>query len=147
MSRFFCKIYSFIDLNEDDQKEIIKKLRTNYKDYIVKPQKEGGGNNYYNEQILPLLPKEGKPVEGILKNTIIMERINPPEYDSYILHNNELKYKKCVSELGIYGAILSDENTFHLNRSFGFLLRTKESNVQEGGVVSGYSAIDLPKLI
>ena len=76
-----------------------------------------------------------------------MERINPPEYDTYILHNNELKFKKCVSELGIYGAILSDEKTTHLNKSFGFLLRTKESSVQEGGVVTGYSAIDIPELI
>jgi hypothetical protein len=134
-------------LNEDEQKEIINKLRTNYLDYIVKPQKEGGGNNYYNEQILPLLPQEGHQAEGILLNTIIMERINPPEYDTYILHNNELKFKKCISELGIYGAILSDDKTIHLNKSFGFLLRTKESNVQEGGVVTGYSAIDLPKLI
>jgi hypothetical protein len=76
-----------------------------------------------------------------------MERINPPEYDTYILHNSEVKFRKCVSELGIYGAILSDEKGIHLNKSFGFLLRTKESTVQEGGVVTGYSAIDLPKLI
>ena len=134
-------------MTEDEQKDIINKLRTDYKDYIVKPQKEGGGNNYYNEQILDLLPEEGKPANDILRNSIIMERINPPENDAYIIHNNELKFKKCVSELGIYGAILSDDKTIHMNKSFGFLLRTKESNVQEGGVVTGYSALDIPKLI
>ena len=145
ISRFFGKIYCFVDLNEDEKNELVKKIRDNYRNFVIKPQKEGGGNNFYKEDILKLLPEEGKPVDGILKNSIIMERIIPPEQDNYVLIKEELKFIKCVSEIGIYGAILSDDKTIHLNKSIGFLLRTKESNVEEGGVVSGYSAIDFPR--
>jgi hypothetical protein len=83
----------------------------------------------------------------MLLNAIIMERVNPPEYDTHVLHDNNLTVKKCVTEYSIFGVLLSDEKTIHLNKQVGYFLRTKESTVQEGGLVSGFSAADLPYLV
>lgn len=136
-------------MTQDQQKVLFNEMRSNIEKYIVKPQKEGGGNNYYNEDILMLLPPEDKleQLGDILKQSIIMERIFPPELETYILHENQLKKLTCVSEISVYGIILSDDKNIHFNKSVGLLVRTKETTNQEGGVVTGFSAIDLPFLV
>lgn len=126
---------------------LYKEITDNPDNFVVKPQKEGGGYNYYGKDILNFLPKdfmEGEPAQT-LKESIIMERIFPPHFDSYIIHENKLKVAECVSEFSIYGIILSNaDNIYLINKPSGFLVRTKEVNCNEGGVAAGYSAIDLP---
>jgi hypothetical protein len=133
--------------SEEKRKEILSDLRNNYKDYIVKPQREGGGNNYYNEEILKLLPEGDEQPSNMLMNAVIMERVNPPEQKCHVLHENSLKEMTCVTEYSIFGVLLSDEKEINTNRGIGYFLRTKESSVQEGGLVSGFSAANLPYLI
>jgi hypothetical protein len=134
--------------SEEQRKEILKELKDNYKNYIVKPLREGGGNNYYNEDILKILPQsEDEQPSNMLMNAIIMERVNPPEHDCLVLHDNTLKSLKCVTEYSIFGVLLSDDKVIHTNNQIGYFLRTKESTIQEGGLVSGFSAADLPYLI
>ncbi len=116
-------------------------VRKNTGKYIVKPMKEGGGNNYYNNDILNVIDTD------LINLSIIMERIVAPEQECLIMENNKLVRKNCVSEVSIYGIILSDENQVHLNKQVGFLLRTKDVSVQEGGVMSASAAIDLPYLV
>jgi hypothetical protein len=149
MSRFFAKIYYVNEMTDEEKKSVFAEMRGNISKYIVKPQKEGGGNNYYNEDILDLLPSEDDPssVGVILKHAMIMERISPPEVETLVLHDNKLKKMNCISEISVYGIIISDEKTIHLNKSVGFLVRTKEKSNQEGGVIGGFSAIDLPYLV
>jgi hypothetical protein len=53
----------------------------------------------------------------------------------------------CVSEISVYGIIISDDKNIYINKSVGFLLRTKEITQQEGGIMSGSAAIDMPYLI
>lgn len=150
MSRFFANIHSLRDITDEAKRtELINEIRSNTQKYIIKPQKEGGGNNYYNDDILMILPPETDPnkISDLLNDSIIMERLNPPEVENYILYENKLKKCTCINEMGVYGIIISDDKTIHVNKNAGFLLRTKESDVQEGGVVTGYSAIDIPYLV
>ncbi len=149
VSRFFTKIYHLNDMNDEEKLKLLEEIRENVKKYVVKPQKEGGGNNYYDEAILKLLPEDNdlSQLSKELSNSIIMERIFPPLHDSVVLRENKLSEAKCVSEFSVYGAIISDEKSILLNKSFGFLVRTKKETVNEGGVASGFSAIDLPFLI
>lgn len=134
-------------MQKEEKISLFKEIKFDLSKYIVKPQKEGGGNNYYNQDILDLLPKdENDEIGSVLQESIIMERINLPEFLAPILFENELKIKKCVSEISVYGYILSDENKIHINKTFGLLLRTKEAHVQEGGLAAGFSAIDFPYL-
>ena len=121
---------------------LMVEIKNKPEDYVVKPQKEGGGNNYYGKEMLEILNKT-----EIIDTSIIMGKINPPQNDTYILREGKLTKEKCVTEYGIYGIILSDETSVHLNKSAGYLSRTKNASSQEGGVVMGYSAIDTPYLI
>ncbi len=139
-------------MSQEEIKELLIILSRSPEKYVVKPQKEGGGHNYYDKEILDLLPKNFDNLEEelnpILRNSIVMERIFPPEIESKIIFENKLKKVKCVSEFSIYGIILSNaENNHFINKSSGFLVRTKETGCNEGGVAAGYSAIDLPYLV
>ena len=40
---------------KSDVREIVQKVIENPKDYVVKPQKEGGGNNFYDDDAANLL--------------------------------------------------------------------------------------------
>lgn len=152
MSRFFTKIYNLKDMENEGRLEILKLLKDNYEDYIVKPQKEGGSHNYYGREILDLIPddlnEENLQINPILIDSIIMERIRPPTFTSYMLRENQLQKKECISEISTYGIILSKpDNECIINKSSGFLIRSKSINDNEGGIATGSSAVDLPALI
>jgi hypothetical protein len=77
-----------------------------------------------------------------------MEKIKPPSFISYILRENKLYKKECISEISTYGIILSKaEGDCIINKSSGFLIRTKTINDNEGGIANGAAAVDLPALI
>ena len=63
------------------------------------------------------------------------------------LADKEKNKEKCVNEIGIYGIILSDDTQVHMNKTAGYLVRTKNVGSNEGGVVMGFSAIDVPYLV
>jgi glutathione synthase len=151
ISRFFARIYYVKEMSKEERTSIFSEIRSEPQKYIVKPQKEGGGNNYYNEEILKLLPAEDQEIENLnpeLNNSLIMQRISPPESDAYVLHENKLKKIKGISEVSIYGIVISSgDKKILLNQNAGYLVRTKDKNVQEGGIVAGFSAVDLPYLV
>ena len=139
-------------MEKEGRIDVLKTLKEKYNDYIIKPQKEGGSHNYYGEEILKLLPEnleeENFTINPILMNSIIMEKICPPTFTSYILRENVLQKKECVSEISTYGIILSKPgNECIINKSSGFLIRSKSLNDNEGGINTGSSAVDLPALI
>lgn len=148
ISRFFKKIYFLKDMSDEEKSKLLEDIRENVNNYVVKPQKEGGGNNYFGDDILKLLPPDNDltQLHHELQSSIIMERINPPQHEGLVLRENKLSSVKCVSEFSVFGAIISDDKSILLNKSFGFLVRTKAENVNEGGVATGFSAIDLPYL-
>ncbi len=58
MSQVFRGMWSLEDYENDASvKEIVQKVIENPKDYVVKPQKEGGGNNFYDAEAADLLKK------------------------------------------------------------------------------------------
>lgn len=145
--RFFVKIYYLQEIEPDKQKELFKEIVLDVNKYIIKPQKEGGGNNYYGEDIKKLIPSEDCTIKDEMKSCIVMERINSVETQTIMLFENKPKIIESVSEFSAYGVILSDETTIHQNKSVGFLVRTKDKNSNEGGVIVGASAIDIPCLM
>ena len=112
--------------------------------YVMKPQREGGGNNIYGADIPPLLNSLSLQDRS---SFILMELIQPPSLNNVMLRKGEIIQSDVVSELGIYGIWVSDGDVCHLNESGGHLLRTKTVNSNEGGVAAGYAVIDSPLLI
>jgi hypothetical protein len=126
----------------EDKDKLYQEMKSNPGGYVVKPMKEGGGNNYFGDDMIKILTDD-----SIIKSSIIMEKIASPEFKAFILKDDKVTEETCVSEIGIYGIILSNETSVLINKSAGFLLRTKNISSEEGGVMSGFSAIDVPYLV
>jgi glutathione synthetase len=120
--------------------------------YVLKPQREGGGNNIYRKAIPPFLEKLPKTHWPAY---ILMEMIEPPPLRNTILRNGELHSGGVIGELGVYGVCLwrnaskkrdasgqEQERSILENWQAGYLLRTKGDQSEEGGVAAGFGAVD-----
>ncbi|BGP18187.1 hypothetical protein JCM10213_009031 [Rhodosporidiobolus nylandii] len=161
---------SFTDLypldNSPQGVEALRLAQTEPERFVLKPQREGGGNNIYRTDIPPFLSSlaaedearglaEGEPKgrEGY----ILMSLIEPPRGREQVLvraGEAEGKRAEVVSELGVYGVVLLREGGGEggevevvVNETCGHLLRTKGIDSDEGGVAVGFSVIDSPLLV
>lgn len=110
-------------------------------DYVLKPQREGGGNNIYGKAI----PRYLKSIpESRWASFILMELIKPDAQRNLILRNGQIEEGRVISELGVYGACLWNQESAEIlhNEEAGWLLRTKGDKSEEGGVAAGYGCMD-----
>jgi glutathione synthetase len=114
--------------------------------FVVKPQREGGGNNFYGAEARKVLTT-ASPRE--LASHILMQRIFPVAQEACLMRKGEVVRGPALQELGIYGTFLGDggDGGVLLNEQVGHLLRTKQVGVDEGGVAAGFSCLDSPFLI
>ncbi|KAH7038215.1 glutathione synthetase-like protein [Microdochium trichocladiopsis] len=116
------------------------------KKYVLKPQREGGGNNIYRSAI----PEFLKTIpEAHYTSYILMELITPPPVTNTILRNGKLEHGGVICELGIYGTCLWDGQSGKVlhNEQAGYLLRTKGDKSEEGGVAAGFGCMDSCSLV
>lgn len=113
--------------------------------HVLKPQREGGGNNIYRGNIPNFL--KDLP-EREYKQYILMELIQPPRAARNVVLRSDGKVVEgdVISELGIFGTCLwrgkSGEKEILLNDEGGYLMRTKARDSDEGGVAAGFSSLD-----
>jgi glutathione synthase len=113
--------------------------------YVLKPQREGGGNNTYRGAIPGFLKSVSEAHWG---SYILMELITPPPVTNVILRNGHIEEGGVICELGIYGTCLWQRNGKVLyNEEAGYLLRTKGDKSEEGGVAAGYGCMDSCNLV
>lgn len=136
---------TFVDiypLDDSEQGKKAQKLAFDQPEkYVLKPQREGGGNNIYKQDIpkfLTNIPKED------WQGYILMEIIEPPKFKNKIIRNYEVFNEEIISELGIFGSVLFNEETGKIlsNENSGWLLRSKFSTSDEGGVAAGFGCVD-----
>lgn len=136
----FARMFRFDDLQT--RQTYRKLLIENSHDFVLKPQREGGGNNKYDDELLQIVQNH----DDQLDNYIAMEKIRPPTCRAILVKANgeNILNAECVNEIGIYGAILSNVQTGEeiLNETNGYLVRTKTIDTNEGGVASGFSVLD-----
>ena len=72
---------------------------------MLKPQREGGGNNVYGADIKPFLENIKDSEE---RNAfILMDRIQPPVTTNYMVRPGQnAKLVDVISELGIFGYVI-----------------------------------------
>lgn len=132
-----------LPLGEDSEagKRAEKLAKEEPQRFVLKPQREGGGNNIYKDDIPGFLAK--LPAQE-WSAYILMELINPPVVQNHILRNGELFTGDTLSELGVFGSVLWDATTGEIlnNDTTGWLLRTKLESSNEGGVAAGFGCID-----
>ncbi|XP_045512088.1 glutathione synthetase-like isoform X1 [Pieris brassicae] len=116
--------------------------------FVLKPQREGGGNNLYGADVKEALLRMRHSRERAAY--ILMERILPPLISGYVVRPNAaVPPSLCdlVSELGIFGVIIGSKEKIYSNRQVGHMLRTKLADANEGGVAAGLGALDSPYLL
>jgi len=115
--------------------------------HVLKPQREGGGNNIYRDNI----PKFLRSIpEHQYKQYILMELIKTPAAakNTVLRSDGQVVTGNVVSELGIFGTCLwksvpgSTKPEIVHNEEGGYLLRTKGKENDEGGVAAGFSSLD-----
>jgi len=100
----FTGLYS-LDHDEAGNKSYEAAINSPEK-FVLKPQREGGGNNVYGEDIKPFLENIKDSAE---RNAyILMDRIQPPVTTNYMVRPGQAKAKlvDVISELGIFGYII-----------------------------------------
>ncbi|KAF7514380.1 hypothetical protein GJ744_000150 [Endocarpon pusillum] len=142
------------DLDPDSEGLAIALDESRAANHVLKPQREGGGNNIYRTAIPGFL--KTLPSREHYRSYILMELIHPPaEAKNTVLRSDGTVVSgNVISELGIFGACLwrqgeraGDDDTrsgFEIlhNEGGGYLMRTKGKDSDEGGVAAGFSCLD-----
>ncbi|VDO88550.1 unnamed protein product [Haemonchus placei] len=137
----FAGIWAINDTSPITEKLV--KVNPRPKQFVLKPQTEGGGGNFYGEKMAEKLRSMSQDERGA---HILMERIHPLVQENYLVRAMQpVKMSKVVSELGVYGYALGDRGLAEV-RQGGHLLRTKGEDIDEGGVAVGAAVIDSPFL-
>jgi len=112
--------------------------------YVMKPQREGGGNNLWEDEMVSLLKELG---DSAARGThILMRRLTPPLLPNRIIRSDRVSETiDTVSEVGLYSVYWTGDEK--CNEVVGTLVRTKNSIDNEGGVMVGISAIDSPLFV
>jgi glutathione synthase len=103
--------------------------------FVLKPQREGGGNNLYDEDIPRLL---GTSSARDRAGFILMERIRPVPHDAVLVRDGISNPATCVSEIGRFGVLMAQNGKIVVNQDVGYLVRTREQHLREGGVSAGF---------
>ena len=114
-------------------------LVENAEQYVLKPQREGGGNNVYGAEIKDFLTSLPTSED---RAWIAMKRIEAETAESLLVVQEQAQSRQSISELGIFGLLRAQSGDLRMNMPVGHLVRTKASNVNEGGVVAGYACLN-----
>lgn len=127
--------------------EGVDRARNQASALVLKPQREGGGNNVYKESIPPFvdcLPKAER--EAWIAMKLIAAPTNMGNYLVRAGGGTEGAVKsEVISELGIFGWALfgrTDDQDQIKDKEVGWLVRTKGKESNEGGVAAGFSVLD-----
>ncbi len=137
----FARIYTLDDSIEFDGKTILASEAAISKpeQFVMKPQREGGGSNLYSEDIRQRLITIQSEERNLY---ILMERLYPPVFEGWGMRNEEIWQGQVVSEIGQFGVLIADGDQVLTNRATGYLVRTKLHDMNEGGISSGYGYLN-----
>ncbi|KAK5583577.1 hypothetical protein RB653_005174 [Dictyostelium firmibasis] len=142
VKRSFTGLYSLS--KEDIDMTVVNKAIESPQNYVMKPQREGGGNNIYNDQVAVSL-KSMSPDD--LSSYILMDKIMSKSFKTHVVRDRQLLEIEGLYELGIYSVFISNgDDDIVLNEQAGILLRTKTANSDEVGVAAGFGLLDSPIL-
>ncbi|KAK7284320.1 hypothetical protein RJT34_19065 [Clitoria ternatea] len=125
-----------------DDPNIVQKAIETPELFVMKPQREGGGNNIYGDDVRETLLKLQKAGSQEDAAYILMQRIFPSLSEAILMRNGCWYKDYAISELGIFGTYLRNKDKVVMNNQSGYLMRTKISSSDEGGVAAGFAVLD-----
>uniref|UniRef100_A0A914H5E9 Glutathione synthetase n=1 Tax=Globodera rostochiensis TaxID=31243 RepID=A0A914H5E9_GLORO len=142
----FAGLWSLNDKDERSQKAI-KDAIEHPENYVIKPNMEGGGHNFFDQQVREKLLSF---TDDEREAHILMQKLQPMVIKNYMVRSlKEPVFGEMTTELGIFGFLVGDsrDKTVAHNVQKGHFLRTKLASVNEGGVSLGTGVFDSPYLI
>ncbi|KAF7083807.1 hypothetical protein CFC21_087556 [Triticum aestivum] len=125
-----------------DNEEIVKSAIEKPDLFVLKPQREGGGNNLYGHDLRETLIRLKNEQGEALAAYILMQRIFPRASLTQLVQGGVCFEELSISELGIFGSYLRNKDKVVINNQCGYLMRTKVSSSNEGGVAAGFAVLD-----
>ena len=122
----------------------LERVCSHPQDWVLKPQREGGGNNLFGEAAVKAL--RDWPMSK-LKEFTIMRRIDCPAVSTFCVRKCQTSSVRAVSEVGIYGVYFSSDSDVVLNKAVGYLARSKDAQMDEGGILHGNGFVDSLRLV
>lgn len=110
-------------------------------DWVLKPHREGGGNNFFGEQLVSELKRMSEAEAAAF---ILMEKIRQPVFDSVRMVDGVAIPCRCFTELGFFSTSYFEGGSLDpaFLKTEGYLLRTKDESMDEGLVLGGFSFLD-----
>jgi len=116
----FTGLYS-LDPETPGIEEVKAKAIAQPHDYLLKPQREGGGNLIHGLEMKHAL-ETYSPEQ--LAAYILMDRISPQPFQATLVRRCVAQQTECASELGIYTAVVAYVAVQH-HRSIAFMSLTR----------------------
>lgn len=113
--------------------------------WVLKPQREGGGNNFFGKELARRL----RSTEGGLEQFVLMERIQSVPEATLLQgwKGGDGERTEGVSELGIFAAHLAHGTREVLSSTGGALIRTKPPTSLENGIATRSAMLNTPFLV
>ncbi|KAG5087133.1 hypothetical protein JHK82_054530 [Glycine max] len=125
-----------------EDSDIVKKAIENPELFVMKPQREGGGNNIYGDELRETLLKLQEAGSQEDAAYILMQRIFPATSPAILVRDGNWDTGHVISEAGIFGTYLRNKDKIIINNESGYMVRTKISSSYEGGVLPGFGVVD-----
>lgn len=144
---------SWMEMYSLDTPNAITRTLSQHMDMVLKPQREGGGNNVYKAHIPSFLEGlDEKEREAWIAMRLIRAPVGVRNW--LVRSGRENTLANVVSELGTFGWALFTHTQTSLPSSIklqeesgGYLLRTKGVESDEGGLATGFSVLDSALLV
>ncbi|XP_055344332.1 glutathione synthetase-like [Paramacrobiotus metropolitanus] len=116
--------------------------------YVLKPNREGGGNNFYFQDLVDRIQAvRGTP---LAQDYILMAKMQPSTQRNVLIRaQTPPAVVDAVSEVGVFGTVLARGETEMLlnRRADAVLVRSKALGVNEGGLALGWSCLSSAWLV
>ncbi|KAK7397238.1 hypothetical protein VNO78_18405 [Psophocarpus tetragonolobus] len=135
-------VISYSSLWSLEDSDIVKKAIESPELFVMKPQREGGGNNIYGDDLRKTLLKLQEAGSEEDAAYILMQRIFPATYPAILVRDGNWNTGHVIAEAGIFGTYLRNKDKIIINNESGYMVRTKVSTSYEGGVLPGFGVVD-----
>ncbi|CRH00546.1 glutathione synthetase, putative [Plasmodium relictum] len=145
-----------VDPSLNENSNIVSLAIQNEHNFLLKPQREGGKNNLHGHEVKEkLMLYYDKKEKNKLSFYVLMQKLFPSSFTAIHCrtkkkHNNdndqsyfiEFSPEKSISEISLFHNFIFYKNKNILNEQKGYLIRTKNTNENEGGAICGISSLD-----
>ncbi|KAI3412163.1 hypothetical protein GPALN_002204 [Globodera pallida] len=142
----FAGLWGLDNPEDEATKSIIQNAIDHPDKYVMKPCREGGGNNFFGEKIPKKLREFSRAELGA---HILMQKLTPFAAPNIMVRPlQDVQFENVVSELGIFGFLLGNVQTKSVQHNVqrGHYTRSKSQEAQEGGIYGGEGVVDSPLL-